>query len=83
MAAAHAYAVAVASAASMRNTPALGGKAVADIDVASSIAVTEARIAALDEPAVCHKANAVPFIRQIRPDRIVEDMVLDRFDGRW
>lgn len=75
-------AMAPSPATSMADAPTFGRESVANIDVASALPRAEAWVATLDEPAVGDKSDTVAFVREVRPYDIVEDMILDRINGR-
>lgn len=65
----------------MGDTPGLDRQPIAELDVASAVAVAEGDIATFDEAHIGDKADAAFFVGEVGPDDIVEDVRLDSVDG--
>ena len=63
------------------NAPTLGSKTITHTDVSPRFASSETMIASFNQPPVGHKSDPVAFVRQVGPEPVVEDVVLDCFDG--
>ena len=67
----------------MGDAPGFNRESVAKLNIASTIALAESNVSALYEAHVRHQANTVFFIREVRPDNIIEDMAFDSINGEW
>lgn len=64
-------------AAAMAHTQTLSQQAITSTHIATTFAAAESWVPTLDEPLIGKEARAAVLVRQIRPDDIVEHVVLD------
>ena len=75
------YDATLSSAPSVGDAPAFSSQPIAHIHVASPFTRSQAGISTFDQATVGDKPDTVAFIGQIRPDSVVEDVILDGIDS--